>query len=91
MHNGNGNGDGTQRGLKVWFRDEIENALVAVDTANFDVASSVDSPEMRVYRKGYSAAIQAVAAAFGLSYSPKSLHSDEPRTVDANGWSHISR
>jgi hypothetical protein len=79
----------TQRGLKVWFRDEIQNALIAVDTANLDLVSSIDSPEIQIYRKGYAAAIRAVAAAFGLPYSPQMLPEPESEVVDSPGWAHI--
>jgi hypothetical protein len=81
---------GTQRGLKVWFRDEIQNALMAVDAANLDLASEVDTPEVHIYRKGYTAAIRAVAAAFGVPYSPQSLSKSEADVVDAPGWSRVA-
>jgi hypothetical protein len=60
------------RGAAIWFRDDIMDALAAVDSANWDVAQHVDGPEMRLYRKGYEAALAAVAMAFGLAYSPPS-------------------
>jgi hypothetical protein len=81
--------ESTQRGLKVWFRDEIQNALTAVDTANMDLASSIDSPEIQIYRKGYAAAIRAVAAAFGVPYSPQTLSTTEPEVVDSPGWVRV--
>lgn len=56
-----------QRGLKVWFRDEIYNTINAVDIANRDIAEGVPTQEMIIYRRGYVAALRAVAAAFGLS------------------------
>jgi hypothetical protein len=59
-------------GLGVWFRDEIANALLALDAANLDIAQHVDTPEMHLYRKGYEAAIQAMATAFGVSLTPLS-------------------
>lgn len=65
------------RGLGVWFKDEIRNTLVALDAANLDIAQHIDTPEMRLYRKGYEAAIQAMAIAFGISYTPASV-SDAP-------------
>jgi len=67
-------------GLGVWFREEILNALSAVDDANWDVAQHIDAPEMRLYRKGFEAAIKAVATAFGLAYAPLSSHSGELTT-----------
>jgi|YNPNPStandDraft_1061719.scaffolds.fasta_scaffold15091_3 hypothetical protein len=60
------------QGIGVWFRNDILDTLTAIDAANWDVAQYIDTPEMRLYRKGYEAAIQAMAAAFGLSYQPRS-------------------
>lgn len=79
---------GSQRGLKVYFRDEIHNALTAVDTANLELLANIDSPELQMYRKGYAAAIRAVAAAFGLSYSPQIDHV-ESQVVEASAWKRI--
>lgn len=79
---------GTQRGLKIWFRDEIQNTLVAVDMANMDLVSGIDSSEVQMYRRGYAAAIRAVAAAFGLSYSPQIDHM-EPQVVESPAWRRV--
>ena len=62
-------------GLGVWFKDEIKNTLLALDAANLDIAQHIDTPEMRLYREGYEAAIQAMAIAFGVSYTPVALSS----------------
>ncbi|MBC8492377.1 MAG: hypothetical protein H8D43_01225 [Chloroflexi bacterium] len=55
----------------IWFVDDIENILIAVDKANLDIARHIDTPEMRVYRLGYEAAIGAIASAFGIAYATK--------------------
>ncbi len=55
-------------GIGVWFEKEIENALKAIDFANKDVSELVPTPEMQVYRQGYQAAINAMAASFGVNY-----------------------
>jgi len=61
------------QGLGVWFRDEIQDTLNAVDAANWDIAQHLEgTDEIKLYRKGFEAALRAVAAAFGLSYSPQS-------------------
>ncbi len=65
----------------VWFRDDILDTLAAVDAANWDIAQHIDSREMLLYRMGFEAAIQAVAAAFGLAYQPRSLTSRKPLRV----------
>jgi len=57
--------------LDVLFKDEIRNALVAIDQANRDIADEIDTREMRLYRKGYSAAISALAAVFGIDLSDR--------------------
>lgn len=58
----------TANGLRVWFRDEIENTIEAVDLANRDIAKHINTPEMQMYRMGYEAAIEAFAASFGIRY-----------------------
>lgn len=58
----------TATGIGVWFRDEIEAIIRAVDVANMDVARHIETPEMRLYRLGYEAAIDALATAFGVGY-----------------------
>lgn len=69
----------------VWYRNDICDALNAVDAANWDIAQHVDTPEMRLYRMGFEAAIQAAAAAFGLSYTPRSQEGERKlRVVDAS-------
>jgi len=74
--------------LNVWFRDDIKNALVAVDSANLDIASVVDTPEVRIYRRGYEAAIRAVAAAFGIRMEeqPAAPMLDQVRPVRTGRW-----
>ena len=61
----------TNQGFKIWFRDEIENVIHAVDAANNDIASCVGTPEVALYRKGYEAALNAVAEALGVRYTPQ--------------------
>ena len=76
-------------GIGVWFEQEIENALRAIDIANEDVANLVPTPEMQVYRKGYTAAINALAATFGVNYrSASQLASEHKPTLatQTNGF-----
>jgi len=56
-------------GIGVWFKEEIENTICAVDLANKDVAQHIVTPEMQMYRLGYEAAIEALATAFGVKYT----------------------
>lgn len=70
----------------VWFRDDISDALDAVDAANWDVARHIDTPEMLLYRMGFEAAIRAMATAFGLDYTPRSRPGERKlRVVDVAG------
>jgi len=58
-----------ERGLGIWFKDGIENILLAIDEANLDMVSHFDAPEVRIYRQGFAAAISAVATAFGIRHA----------------------
>ena len=55
-------------GIGVWFEQQIEDALQAVNEANEDIADLVPTAEMRIYRRGYVAAINAISATFGCNY-----------------------
>lgn len=68
-------------GLDIWFKDEILQTLKAVDMANLDVAGEIDSLEMRLYRRGFEAAIRSMAAAFGLDYEPATSKHRRPSHV----------
>lgn len=57
---------GDDRGLGIWFKDGIENILLAIDEANLDMVNCFPGPEVRIYRQGYAAALRAVATAFGI-------------------------
>lgn len=78
----------SRSGSGIWFADDIENILTAVDEANLDVARHVDTPEMRVYRLGYEAAIEAIATAFGIAYVPKTpiAQSTRPTRLVPTPW-----
>jgi hypothetical protein len=72
-----------ERGLGIWFRDGIENILLAIDEANLDMVSRFDAPEVRIYRHGFAAAISAVATAFGIRYaSPRTTLAQTANILD---------
>jgi hypothetical protein len=52
-------GDGC---LRLWFRDEIENALLGV----FAAMASASGAEGSDYRRGFVDALRAVALVFGV-------------------------
>ena len=70
-----------ERGLGIWFRDGIKNILLAIDEANLDMVSRFDTPEVRIYRQGFAAAISAVATAFGIRYAPSQTTAGRAKRV----------
>ena len=52
--------------LGIWSKDEILQAMRAIDMANRSIADQIDTPEMHLYRRGFEAALRAVAEAFGM-------------------------
>jgi len=54
-------------GMDVWFKEDIRNILFSINTANADIADYADDPQVMAYRRGYLAALIAMAAAFGIS------------------------
>ena len=63
-------------GAGPWFASEVMDILGAVDGANLDIAAVIQTPEMALYRRGFEAAIGAVAQAFGLWYYKPSTHTE---------------
>jgi hypothetical protein len=68
-------------GLHVWFRDDIKNTLRAVNSANADLFRVINTPEMRLYRQGYEAAIRSIAEAFGIRDATEAHDSEEPALI----------
>jgi hypothetical protein len=62
----------------IWNRDDILDALAAVDAANWSLAQHIRTPEMVLYRQGFETAMASVAAAFGLAYRPPSRDNLHP-------------
>ncbi|UCC89047.1 MAG: hypothetical protein JSV81_06995 [Anaerolineales bacterium] len=74
-------------GLNVWFRNDVQNALRAVESANAGLFEIVSTPEMELYRQGYEAALRAVAEAFGIRHEPLTRPAKEkPVIVDVTPW-----
>lgn len=51
---------------EVWLREDIRNVLIAIDRANGDVACAVPGKEVLIFRAGFRAAIEAMAAAVAV-------------------------
>jgi hypothetical protein len=70
-------------GLSFYYRDDIANALRAVDVAKEELLAAINAPEMEPYRQGYEAALRATAEAFGLTYDRPHLRvSGAPTVID---------
>ena len=55
-------------GLQVWYREDIENSLLAVYAATRTTASVLgDSALSQAYCQGFEAALKCVARAFGIA------------------------
>jgi hypothetical protein len=68
-------------GLDVWFKDDIKNTLRGVDSANAELFETINTPEMQLYRKGYEAAIRAIAEAFGIRYKSSDRRYEKTPTI----------
>ena len=57
-------------GLDVWFREDLEQTIMAVDQASAMTAVAIDNvsqPELvRAWRQGFRAALVTLAVAFGI-------------------------
>lgn len=54
-------------GLRVWFRDEIRNALLAAYATSKATTGLDRSPEAVAFRRGFTSAIIAIGLNFGIS------------------------
>lgn len=52
--------------LDIFFGDDLQRILSAVNQAHLDACHQNDCPEVRIYRMGFAAAIRAIATAFGV-------------------------
>lgn len=66
--------------VRTWFPDEIENALAAVALANGNVADAIDTTEMRLYQRGFDAALLSLAALFGVN-APSAAEARQTRRL----------
>ena len=78
-------------GFNCWFRDDINNALRAIDSASAEVFDLITTPEMRLYRRGYEAAIRAMAEAFGIHYATPSANEETPALIEVRPSIFLTR
>lgn len=52
---------------EVFSREDIQNVLRAIDKANLDLAENLPIDQVRVYRAGFMAALEAMSQAFDIS------------------------
>ena len=55
-------------GLEVWFREDIENRLLAahVEMQAITTSISTDTPQAMAYCRGFEDALKCVATSFGV-------------------------
>jgi len=76
--------------LDIWFREDIRHILMAAERAS-EVAlaqgeeSATDVSALRAYRRGYRAALSAVALACGLVPCPDEATSGAGHSVYTTG------
>jgi hypothetical protein len=73
-------------GLEVWFRDDIQNTLRSVDSANAELFKAINTPEMQHFRQGYEAALRAIGEAFGIRYRPANHQEEAPEIIDVSAY-----
>lgn len=69
-------------GLEVWFREDIENSLLAVYAAMITTAANVseDKPQSAAYRRGFEDALKCIATSFGFRRLVQGITSLPERT-----------
>ena len=73
-------------GLRVWFRDEIRNALLSAYATTTAMAASQQSPEATAFRRGFISALVAVGLNFGIAPLPFTDDDRRMRGGDTLGW-----
>lgn len=53
-------------GVEIWFKDDIRNILLSVNASSADAAQWAEATHIVAYRRGYQAALCAVALACGI-------------------------
>jgi hypothetical protein len=59
-----------QTGLRMWFRDEIRNALLSVYASGSARSACDMGPESEAFQRGFTAALIAVGLNFGIGRLP---------------------
>jgi len=62
-------------GLEIWLKSDVLRILRGVNSANRDIADEINTREMRIYRRGFEAALKATAEAFGIPWEAVSTDS----------------
>lgn len=59
---------------QVWTNDEIANIMQAIVVASGDLTDDIDTLEVRVYKRGFNAALAALSAALSVAPPSRSAH-----------------
>lgn len=64
----------SEMGLQIWFREDIENSLLAVyETMHATTAALENNDQSGAYRKGFEDALKCVAMSFGVKLLSKEI------------------
>lgn len=64
----------SEMGLQIWFREDIENNLLAVyETMQATTTALENNDQSGAYCQGFEDALKCVAASFGIKLVPKGI------------------
>lgn len=51
---------------QAWLVDELANVMQSITVVSADLTSAIDTPEARLYERGFDAALTAVSTALAI-------------------------
>lgn len=54
-------------GIEMWFKDDLQHILTSANASSAATAECAPGPGVQMYRRGYQAALMAVALACGIA------------------------
>ncbi len=66
--------------IEMWFKDDIKNILLSVNASSADTARWAETAAIAAYRRGYQAALCAVALACGIPPNQVTIQLDSERS-----------
>jgi hypothetical protein len=71
----------------IWFKEDIRNILISTNASSAATALCMPSPAVQIYRRGYEAAVMAIALACGIlpeqiAFWPGAASGEQPVCMD---------